>query len=128
MVENEIEGAAANAAAAANNTNPMEIAKQALLSSVKKCQELSIEVETWINHVKENGRQGIRFLKNKARAGAKAFTALENLLADIYQLQDRWMAVNTVPELQELEELPEDAPIYNLATARLTHLINGWDK
>ena len=56
MVESKIDGAAANAAAAANTTNPMEIAKQALLSSVKKCQELSTEVDTWINHVKENGR------------------------------------------------------------------------
>ena len=123
MAENEIEGAAT----AADDSNPMEATKQALLTSIKTCQELSTEVEIWINHVKENGRQGIRFLKNKARAGAKAFTALENLLSDIYQLQDRWMAANTVPELQELEELPEDAPIYNLATARLTQLITGWE-
>ena len=115
MAEIEIEGAAA----AADNSNPMEVTKQALLSSIKTCQELSTEVEIWINHVKENGRQGLPFLKSRARAGAKAFTALEKLQDNIYQLQDRWMAVNTAPELQELEELPEDALIYNLATPRL---------
>ena len=73
MAEIKIEGAAA----AADNTNPMEVTKQALLSSIKSCQELSIKVETWINHVKENGRLGRPFLKSRARAGAKAFTALE---------------------------------------------------
>ena len=52
MVESELNGAAADAAAAANTTNPTEIAQDALLSNIKKCQELSGEVDKWINHVK----------------------------------------------------------------------------
>ena len=127
MVESKIDGAAANAAAAANTTNPTEIAQDALLSSIKKCQELSAEVDIWINHVKENGKKGIPFLKRTAKAGARAFIALERLSSEVYQLQERWKAVNTVPE-NELEELPEEAPIYNLATDRLTQLITGWEK
>ena len=41
MVENKIEGAAANAAAAANTTNPMEIAEQANWSSLFLCPSKS---------------------------------------------------------------------------------------
>ena len=37
------------------------------------------------------------------------------------------MLLNSALELRELEELPEDAPTYNLADARLTLLIAGWD-
>ena len=113
------DGAAADAAAAANTTNPTEIAQDALLSNIKKCQELSGEVDIWINHVKENAGKGIPLLKRPAKAGARAFIALEHLSSEVYQLQERWKVVNTVPE-NELEELPEEAPTYNLATARLT--------
>ena len=85
MAENEIEGAAT----AADDSNSMEATKQALLTSIKTCQELSTEVEIWINHVKEYGRRRLPFLKSKAKAGAKALNALEKLLDDIYPLQDR---------------------------------------
>ena len=125
MAENEIEGAALQPAA--DDSNPMEATKQALLTTINTCQELSTEVEKWINHVKENGRQDLPILKSRARAGAKAYVALEKLQVNIYQLQDRWLIINTAPELQELEELPEDALTYNLANARLTLLITGWN-
>ena len=44
-----------------------------------------------------------------AKAGAWAFTALEHLLSEVYDLQERWEAVNTVPE------------------NKLTQLITGWE-
>ena len=66
-------------------------------------------------------------LKKPAKAGARAFIALEHLSSEVYELQERWKAVNTVPE-DELGKLPEKAPTYNLATARLTRLIGGWEK
>ena len=127
MVESELHGAAADAAAAANTTNLTEIAQDALLFNIKKCQELSGEVDKWINHVKENAGKGIPLLKRPAKAGARAFIALEHLSSEVYELQERWKVVNTVPE-NELDILPEEAPTYNLATARLTQLIGGWEK
>ena len=111
------DGAAADAAAVPNITNSTKIAQDALLSSINKCQELSCEVDLWINYVLESASRGIPLLKKSAKAGARAFTALEHLLSEVYKLLDRWKVVNTVPE-NELEELPEEAPIYNLATAR----------
>ena len=88
---------------------------------------MSGELNKWINHVKENAGKGIPLLKGPAKAGARAFIALEHLSSKVYELQERWNVVNTVPE-NELEELPEEDPTYNLATARLTQLIGGWEK
>ena len=73
MAENEIEGAAT----AADDSNPMEATKQALLTTIKTCHELSTEVEIWINHVKDYGRRKVPFLKSRSRAGAKVLTAFE---------------------------------------------------
>ena len=149
MDEREIKGAAANATAAYTTTllevardalqegaaavaavpniTATQIAQDALLSRIKKCEELSREVETWINHVKFNASRGRRFIRNKVNTGAKAFTALERSVSEVYKLHDRWKEVNTVSE-KELEELPEEAPNYNLAIDRLTQLITGWEK
>ena len=44
MGESEL-GEDAAAAAASNATNPMEIAQDTLLSNIKKCQELSGELD-----------------------------------------------------------------------------------
>ena len=88
MDEREIKGAAANAATAAYTTNPMEITKQALLSSAKKCRELSAQVDVWNNHVKFNISRGLRFMKDKAQTGAKAFTALDHSLSKLCNLYD----------------------------------------
>ena len=115
------------AAAAANATNLLEIAQDALLTNIQKCQVLSGELDKWNKHVKENTGKGLALLKRPAKAGAKAFTTLETLTAEVYELQERWKEVNTVPE-NELDELSEEDPTYNLATGRLTQLIGGWEK
>ena len=90
MTENE-EGAALQPVA--NDSNQMEATKQALLTTIDTCQELSNEVEIWINHVKENSRKDLPILKNRARAGAKAYVALEKLQVNIYQLQGLNLAI-----------------------------------
>ena len=45
MAENEIEGADT----AADDSKQMEATKQALLTTINTCHELSAEVEIWIN-------------------------------------------------------------------------------
>ena len=80
MAENE-EGAALQPAA--DDSNQMEATKEALLTTINTCQELSAEVENWINHVKDYGNRKVPFLKSKARAGAKALNSLEKNLDDI---------------------------------------------
>ena len=51
------DGAAADAAAVSNTTNSTKIAQDALLSSINKCQELSCEVDLWINYVLESASE-----------------------------------------------------------------------
>ena len=100
------EGAAADAAAVPNITNATQIAQDALLSSVKKCEELSREVDHWIDYVLESASRSLPLLRRKAQTAAKAFTALEHSLSEVYELHERWEEVNTVSK-KDLEQLRE---------------------
>ena len=66
-------------------------------------------------------------MRRKAQIAAKDFTALEHSLSQAYDLQETWEKVNTVPK-KEMEQLPMNAPTYNLSPNRLTTLITGWEK
>ena len=124
MAENE-QGEAAGTAA--DVTNPLETVQTDLLSKIDKCQASSGDLDKWNKHVKENTEKGLGLLKRPAKAGAKAYTTLENLIAEVYELQERWKEVKTVPD-DQLDKLSEENPIYNLAPGRLNQLIAEWEK
>ena len=87
MAENE-QGEAAGTAA--HVTNQLETVQADLLSNIQKCQASSGDLDKWNKHVKENTEKGLGLLERLAKAGAKAFMTLENLIAKVYELQERW--------------------------------------
>ena len=119
------EGAAA--AAAVPNIIVTQITQDALLSCLKECEEQSYGVDHRIDYVLESSSRSLPLMRRKAQIAAKDFTALEHSLSQAYDLQETWEKVNTVPK-KEMEQLPMNAPTYNLSPNRLTTLITGWEK
>ena len=126
MGENE-QGEAAAAAAAAHVTNQLETVQADLLSNIQKCQVSYGDLDTWNKHVKEKSKKSLNLWKRPAKAGAKAYKKLEILPAKVYELRDKWKEVNTVPD-EQLDEVSEESPIYNIAHERLNHLIAEWER
>ena len=143
MYENETEGAATTATATYNNTlmevaqeayaaleklqgaaaaavpnNITQVTQNALLICLKECEEQSHGVNHWIDYALESTSRSLPIMRRKAQAAASDFTALEHSLSQAYDLQETWEKVNTVSR-EEMEQLPPNAPTYNLSPYRL---------
>ena len=122
MAENEQSEAAGSAA-----TNPLETVQADLLSNIQKCQASYGDLDTWNKHVKDKSKKGLNLLKRSAKPGAKAYKTLEDLLPEVNELQKKWNSLKTVPD-DQLDNLTEEDPIYNLVPDRLDQMIAEWER
>ena len=88
----------------------LETIQTDLLSKVEKSQASCEDLEKWNKHVREKSEKGLILLKRSAKAGAKAYKTVEDLIAEVHELQEKWNAFKTVPDDQ------------------LNQLIAGWEK
>ena len=107
--------------------NVTQITQDALLLCLKECEEQSHGVNHWIDYVLESTSRSLPLMRRKAQTAARDFTALEHSLSQAYDLQETWEKVNTISR-KEMEQLPLNAPTYNLSPNRLATLITGWEK